>query len=99
MRPDGPDPWTQWTTWRALDTTHTRVTRLRAWSGITGWRFESSSAHSRKPRRCGVFFVPGLVTEPRGRTFVTPAFHTWGTPVPHSPPTGDRPVRVHFDRG
>src|SRR3954452_14342473 len=26
-----------------------RRARLRAWSGITGWRFESSSAHLRKP--------------------------------------------------
>src|SRR3954454_17321449 len=26
-------------------------TRLRAWSGITGWRFESSSAHRERPRK------------------------------------------------
>src|SRR5215207_2339763 len=32
-----------------------RRARLRAWSGITGWRFESSSAHHRKPRSGGVF--------------------------------------------
>src|SRR5918995_1685283 len=34
-----------------------RRARLRAWSGITGWRFESSSAHAKKPRKCGAFFV------------------------------------------
>ena len=34
----------------------TRVTRLRAWSGITGWRFESSSAH-RKALHSGAFRV------------------------------------------
>jgi hypothetical protein len=33
------------------------VTRLRAWSGITGWRFESSSAHSRKPYPLSGAFV------------------------------------------
>src|SRR3712207_1818384 len=27
-----------------------RRARLRAWSGLTGWRFESSSAHLGKPR-------------------------------------------------
>src|SRR4029079_9781403 len=32
-----------------------RRARLRAWSGITGWRFESSSAHSEKPRSAGLF--------------------------------------------
>ena len=32
----------------ASDGSDTRVTRLRAWSGITGWRFESSSAHLSK---------------------------------------------------
>src|SRR5687767_13124774 len=31
-----------------------RRARLRAWSGITGWRFESSSAHSEKPRSAGL---------------------------------------------
>jgi hypothetical protein len=34
----------------ALDVFDTRVTRLRAWSGITGWRFESSSAHRKAGR-------------------------------------------------
>src|SRR3954463_2973400 len=30
-----------------------RRARLRAWSGITGWRFESSSAHRRKNLQAG----------------------------------------------
>src|SRR4029079_9145811 len=38
-----------------------RRARLRAWSGITGWRFESSSAHVRKPRVRGAFVVNGSV--------------------------------------
>jgi hypothetical protein len=37
----------------ASDVSDTRVTRLRAWSGITGWRFESSSAHTKAPRLQG----------------------------------------------
>src|SRR5215212_8317725 len=36
-----------------------RRARLRAWSGITGWRFESSSAHSEKPRSAGLFAFSG----------------------------------------
>jgi hypothetical protein len=32
---------------------------LRAWSGITGWRFESSSAHLEKPRPAGLFAFSG----------------------------------------
>jgi hypothetical protein len=38
----------------ASDGSDTRVTRLRAWSGITGWRFESSSAHGKPPAQRGV---------------------------------------------
>ena len=34
-----------------------RRARLRAWSGITGWRFESSSAHLGKARSGGAFVV------------------------------------------
>ena len=37
-----------------------RRARLRAWSGITGWRFESSSAHSEKPRSAGLFAFSGV---------------------------------------
>jgi hypothetical protein len=33
---------------------------LRAWSGITGWRFESSSAHYEGPAGGGAFVVLGL---------------------------------------
>jgi hypothetical protein len=40
----------------ALDGFDTRVTRLRAWSRLTGWRFESSSAH-RKALQSGAFRV------------------------------------------
>src|SRR3954454_2508639 len=36
-----------------------RRARLRAWSGITGWRFESSSAHLEKPRPAGLFAFSG----------------------------------------
>jgi hypothetical protein len=45
MRPYRPDSRTDRTIWRDSDGYDSRVTRLRAWSGITGWRFESSSAH------------------------------------------------------
>jgi hypothetical protein len=45
MRPDRPQIGTIRTIWRERDGYDSRVTRLRAWSGITGWRFESSSAH------------------------------------------------------
>ncbi len=45
MRPYRPRAGTLRTIWLATDGYDTRVTRLRAWSGITGWRFESSSAH------------------------------------------------------
>src|SRR4051794_20701187 len=38
-----------------------RRARLRAWSGITGWRFESSSAHHAKAPHVGAFVVLGLV--------------------------------------
>jgi hypothetical protein len=56
MRPYRPDLRTKWTVWRALDASDTRVTRLRAWSRLTGWRFESSSAHLKALQR-GAFFV------------------------------------------
>ena len=45
------------TIWHATDGYDTRVTRLRAWSGITGWRFESSSAHRAKAPHSGAFRV------------------------------------------
>jgi hypothetical protein len=44
------------TIWRGMDAMGRRWVGLRAWSGITGWRFESSSAHSRKsPPAAGSF--------------------------------------------
>jgi hypothetical protein len=58
IRPDRPDPRTMWTFWRALDGYDRRDTRLRAWSGITGWRFESSSAHLKAPQT-GAFLFAG----------------------------------------
>src|SRR5690242_14509655 len=36
-----------------------RRARLRAWSGLTGWRFESSSAHLERPRVAGLFAFEG----------------------------------------
>jgi hypothetical protein len=36
------------------DAPDTRVTRLRAWSRLTGWRFESSSAHREGPANAGL---------------------------------------------
>ena len=45
MCPHRPRNWTIRTIWHASDGYDSRVTRLRAWSGLTGWRFESSSAH------------------------------------------------------
>jgi hypothetical protein len=38
----------------ALDVSDTRVTRLRAWSTLSGWRFESSSAHGEPPAQRAV---------------------------------------------
>jgi hypothetical protein len=38
----------------ASDASDTRVTRLRAWSTLSGWRFESSSAHSEPPAQRAV---------------------------------------------
>jgi hypothetical protein len=42
------------TIWRDWDGSDSRVTRLRAWSRLTGWRFESSSAHQRRPGYAGL---------------------------------------------
>ena len=65
-----------------------RRARLRAWSGITGWRFESSSAHVRKPRKCGAFFVLGDDRSPERRwgalrdNGATTCTHGWGQSPP-----------------
>ncbi len=51
-----------------------RRARLRAWSGITGWRFESSSAHLGKPRSAGLFSFRGK--SPCGERFVATPMRT-----------------------
>src|SRR3954447_13191240 len=38
----------------ARDGSDTGVTRLRAWSRLTGWRFESSSAHRESPAQSAI---------------------------------------------
>ena len=47
--------------WRGLDPMGILCVGLRAWSGITGWRFESSSAHKEKARTGGPFLFPKMV--------------------------------------
>jgi hypothetical protein len=66
MRPDRPRARTIRTIWRDSDGYDSRVTRLRAWSGITGWRFESSSAHLREAPVYGASRVSGAPTLARG---------------------------------
>ena len=44
-------------------------TVLAAWSGMTGWRFESASAHPKKPRSAGASRVLGLDPGGRGHLF------------------------------
>ena len=73
----------------ALDGSDTWVTRLRAWSGITGWRFESSSAHRESPAYAGLSSLWRAFVATRRRD-------DWGTlpsPVlfPISTRTGARP--------
>jgi hypothetical protein len=65
MRPHRPKAQTYRTIWRDSDVSDTRVTRLRAWSRLTGWRFESSSAHRKALHgRAFVFIRP----RPQGAT-------------------------------
>ena len=59
IRPYRPHAGTIRTIWHGTDGYDPRVARLRAWSGITGWRFESCSAHAREAPRCGAFSLPG----------------------------------------
>jgi hypothetical protein len=54
----------------ALDGYDTRVTRLRAWSRLTGWRLESSSAH-RKALHSGPFASPCLSVGQTRRSVAT----------------------------
>ena len=76
-----------------------RRARLRAWSGITGWRFESSSAHLRKPRSAGLSSFSGRSLARGGRTFRGNASGNWGTPcAPACSPRAEAPMSVHYDR-
>src|SRR3712207_4423060 len=67
-----------------------RRARLRAWSGLTGWRFESSSAHLGKPRRPGLFAfsADGLVRSAAASDayVATGATESCPTVAPRSPP-------------
>src|SRR5215207_1079270 len=60
-----------------------RRARLRAWSGITGWRFESSSAHRRRP--CNSAFVA-----PAARRAASRAIARVGTHCPLRASPSDR---------
>jgi hypothetical protein len=60
LRPYRPRDHTIWTLLHDLDGSTLSRARLRAWSGITGWRFESSSAHRAKAPHVGAFVVRGL---------------------------------------
>jgi hypothetical protein len=86
MRPCHPREGTIRTIWPDSDGYDTRVTRLRAWSRLTGWRFESSSAH-RKALHSGAFRVPGL--DCRGRR-PKPWQRYWQHPHAAPAPTDDR---------
>jgi len=79
MRSHRPPTGTLWTIWRDSDGYGTRDTRLRAWSGITGWRFESSSAHDAKAPRGGAVVVRGAVTPRPGPSFMATASDKWRT--------------------
>ena len=57
MRPYRPRDQTIWTLLHDLDGSTLSRARLRAWSGITGWRFESSSAHRAKAPHVRAFVV------------------------------------------
>src|SRR4029078_8303844 len=74
-----------------------RRARLRAWSGITGWRFESSSAHAEKPRLAGLFAFSASSPE-RGVNNSRQRSDNWRTA--HSPvfSTWEAAMSVHFDR-
>src|SRR5215217_6128560 len=57
-----------WTLLHDLDGSTLCVTRLRAWSGITGWRFESSSAHQKALHGgASVLSIPTCRTRRRAR--------------------------------
>src|SRR5436190_5588708 len=62
MRPYRPRDHTIWTLLHDLHGSTLWVTRLRAWSGATGWRFESSSAHE-KALHSGAFALSRRVSD------------------------------------
>jgi hypothetical protein len=66
----------------ALDRYDTRVTGLRAWSGITGWRFESSSAHRKALHRGAFRAFCALVSDS-----LAGAWQLLWQPSPRSSPT------------
>jgi hypothetical protein len=86
MRPYRPRDHTIWTLLHDLDGSTLRPTRSRAWSGITGWRFEPSSAHAAKAPHVGAFVVLGSRGRAGGRTFVATPSGKWRTASsPHDP--------------
>jgi hypothetical protein len=84
MRPHPPRDHTIWTLLDDLDGPTLCRARLRAWSGITGWRFESSSAHHAKAPLVGAFCRSGVTWTRRGGTFVATPSGKWRTTVLHT---------------
>ena len=70
MRPYRPRGWTIWMFLHDLDVIDTRLPRLRAWSGLTGCRFESSSAH-RKALQSRAFRIVRATPWPAPRAVAT----------------------------
>ena len=75
-----------------------RRARLRAWSGITGWRFESSSAHSEKPRSAGLFAFSGFSIGPGGEHLAATPLTTGEQPCSPVFSNREAAMSVHFDR-
>jgi hypothetical protein len=65
-RPICSPPWTQPTPPHESLLAGPAPTVLRAWSGLTGWRFESSSAHLTKAPLGGAFCVLGVSPDRAG---------------------------------
>ena len=82
MRPYRPHPGTMRTIWRDADGYDTRVTRLRAWSGITGWISSPLRHMTRRPRMAGLL-SSGCSGAAAWRTFVaTPPTTMFSTSSP-----------------
>src|SRR3954453_15155836 len=76
-----------------------RRARLRAWSGITGWRFESSSAHCTKAPLSRGFRRSRPVPFRRGPTLRDNASGNWRTArVLQCSPTQEAAMSAHYDR-